>query len=293
MLAGWRHAYVNSALTGGNLLFLLIALKSPTPGGIGLAAGLVSISSLYAWYLNLGRYSAVSDNPTSRIVSAPQGYVEIVGKGMHPSGSRLISPNSGLPCLWYHYIIEEKNGNKWQRVDESISTDPFGINDGSGMALVAPDEAEIMTSHKEITMRGHYRHTEWTLIEGETLYVLGEHVTVGGANAVLDFRQDVSDLLSEWKRNRPALLRRFDRDGDGDISLEEWGAARKAAQTQIKREHHDARIKHGTHLFRKPAGRLYLIANRTPEHLASRYRRWAWVHLGVVILACITLAALL
>lgn len=292
MLAEWRHAYVNSALTGGNLIFLLIALKSPTPGGIGLAAGLVSISSLYAWYLNLGRYSAVSDTPTSRITSAPQGYVEIVGKGMHPSGSRLVSPNSGLPCLWYHYLIEEKNGNKWQHVDESLSTAPFGIHDGSGMALVAPDDAEVMTSHKEITMRGHYRHTEWILIEGETLYVLGEHVTVGGANAVLDFRRDVSDLLSKWKRNRPALLRRFDRDGDGDISLEEWEAARKAA-TQIKRKHHDARNGHGTHLFRKPAGRLYLIANCTPEHLASRYRRWAWVHLGVVILACITLATLL
>lgn len=87
MLAGWRHAYANSALTGGNLLFLLIALKFPTPAGVGLAAGLVGATSLLAWHRNLARYSAVADTPTSRIASAPLGYVEIFGKGVHPPPS--------------------------------------------------------------------------------------------------------------------------------------------------------------------------------------------------------------
>lgn len=293
MLAGWRHAYANIALTGGNLVFLLIALESPTPAGISLAAGLVGITSLYAWYLNLGRYSVVADTPTSRISSAPQGYVEIVGKGVHPPGNRLISPNSGLPCLWYHYIIEEKTGKKWRRVDEGLSTEPFAIDDGTGTALIDPGEAEIITSHKQVTSRGQYRHTEWNLIVGETLYVLGEHVTVSGANTVLDFRQDISRLLSEWKGDRPALMKRFDLNGDSSISLAEWELARDAAHKQIRHEHHENLLKHGTHQLKKPAGRLYLIANRTPEAMASRYRWWAWVHFGLAITACMAVAALL
>lgn len=293
MLAGWRHVYANIALTGGNLAFLLIALRSPTPEGVGLAAGLVGITSFFAWYLNLRRYRTVADTPTSRVFSAPQGYVEIVGKGVHPPGSQLVSPVSGLPCLWYRFIIEEKNGNKWQRVDEGLSTQPFGISDGTGEALIDPDRAEIITSNKQVTLRGRYRHTEWNLIEGEPLYVLGEHVSIGGNNAVLDFRQDVSDLLSEWKRDKPALLTRFDKDGDGSINLGEWELARKAAHNQIKLEHQETRLEQVTHLLRKPTGRLYLIANRTPERLASRYQWWAWAHLCLVFMACMAIATLL
>jgi len=190
MFAGWRHAYANMALTGGNLVFLLIALKSPTPAGASLAAGLVGVTSLYAWHANLRRYSAVADTPTSRIASAPQGYVEIVGRGVHLPGARLVSPISGLPCLWYRYISEEKKGNKWHRVDSGISAEEFGLDDGNSIAVIDPDGAAIVAPKKRVRTNGHYRHTEWSLIEGEPLYVLGEHVTIGGANADLDFRQD-------------------------------------------------------------------------------------------------------
>lgn len=293
MLAGWRHAYANTALTGGNLAFLLIALKSPTPAGVALAASLVGSTSFYAWYVNLRRYSAIADTPTSRIASAPQGYVEIVGKGVHPPGPHLVSPIYGLPCLWYRFLTEEKIGNKWQRVNSGVSADLFAIRDDTGMALVDPDMAEIIISNRQVTTSGHYRHTEWNLIEGETLYVLGEHATVGGVHATPDFRCDVSDLLDAWKRDKPGLLRRFDMDGDGDISLQEWESARKAAQTEVEYAHRKASIEPGTHLLRKPAGRLYLIANRTPEKLASRYRLWAWAHLGLIFLACMAVASLL
>ena len=293
MLAGWRHAYANTALTGGNLAFLLIALKSPTPAGVGISAGLVGITSLYAWYVNLRRFSAVADTPTARISSAPQGYVEIVGKGIRTEGSQLISPISGLPCLWYRFIVEEKRGNKWRRVGGVVSTEPFGIDDGTGEALVEPDQAEIITSRKQVTTRGQHRHTEWNLIEGETLYVLGEHATIGGANAVLDLRQDVSALLSAWKRDWPALVQRFDLNGDGSISLDEWERAREAALENVTGQHQKTRLEPGMHLLRKPPGRLYLIANRTPRHLASRYRFWAWTHLGLVAAACLALAGLL
>lgn len=293
MLAEWRHAYANVALTFGNLGFLLIALKSPTPAGIGIAAGLIGSTSLYAWYVNLRRFRSVADTPTSRVSSAPQGYVELVGKGTHPPGHKLASPLSGLPCLWYRYLVEEKNGNKWRRVESGISTEAFGLHDGSGMALIDPDEAEVITSNKQVTIKGHYRQTEWTLIEGETLYVLGEHVTVGGAHTELDLPQGVADLLTTWKHNKAQLLGRFDLDGDGTINMKEWELARLAAQRQVEQEHRQIRLGRGEHWVRKPQGRMFLIANRTPEEMASRYRFWAWVHLGLLIAASMAAALLL
>lgn len=290
MLAEWRHAYANIALSGGNLVFLLIALKSPTPTGFGFATGLVGLTSLYAWHANLRRFRRVADTPTSRISSAPQGYVELVGKGIYPPGDRLISPNSGLPCLWYRYLIEERNGNKWHRVGSGISNEVFGLHDGTGKVLVDPNDAEILTSNKHVVTKGNYRKTEWTLIEGETLYVLGELVTASGANAELNLRQGISDLLAEWKHDKIKLLDRFDLNGDGEISLEEWTLARRAAKRQVEREHHEIRLEGGTHMIRKPRGRMYLIANRTPEEMVSRYKFWAWAHLGFLIAACITVA---
>lgn len=293
MLAGWRHAYANVALAGGNLAFLLIALDSPTPLGIALATGLMGATSFYAWHANLRRFRAVADTPTSRISSAPQGYVELAGKGVRPPGGPLISHLSGLPCLWYRYVIEEKDGDQWRRIDSGVSSERFGLDDGTGMALVDPDGAEIITSNKQVVKNGSFRQTEWTLIEGETLYVLGEHVAIGGANAELDLHQDVSDLLGEWKRDQPGLAKRFDLDGDGEISLQEWQLARRAAQRQVEREHKEIRLQDSAHLIRKPHGRMYLIANRTPEQMTSRYRYWAWAHLCLFIAACIAASMLL
>lgn len=293
MLAEWRHAYANVALAGGNLAFLLIALDSPTPLGIALATGLMGTTSLYAWHANLRRFRVVADTPTSRISSAPQGYVELAGRGVRLPGEPLISHLSGLPCLWYRYLIEEKNGDQWRRINSGVSIERFGLDDGTGMALLDPDDAEIITSNKQVVKNDHFRQTEWTLIEGETLYVLGEHVAVGGANAELDLRQDVSGLLGEWKQDRPGLAKRFDLNGDGEISLQEWQLARRAAQRQIEREHNEIRLQGSTHLIRKPHGRMFLIANRTPEQMASRYRYWAWAHLCLLIAACIAAAMLL
>ena len=292
MLSEWRHTYANAALTGGNLFFLLIAFKFPTPAGAGVAMGLISVSSFLAWYLNLRRFRAIADTPTSKAASAPQGYVELLGRGVHPPGETLKSYLTGLPCLWYRYRIEEKRDDKWHYLDSGESIDTFGLHDGTGMVLVDPDDAEIHTTNKSTWMQDHYRKTEWTLIEGETIYVLGEHVTLGGAAAELNLRQDISDLLTEWKKDKPALLKRFDLDGDGEIDLNEWELARRAAHREIEKEHREIRLQDGVHLIKKPKGKLFLIANRTPDELVSRYRTWAWVHLALLLATC-TLAAII
>jgi hypothetical protein len=289
----WRHDFANFALGGGNLLILLLGFKLQSRIGWQFTLGLVGLTSFWAWYANLKRYRTIADTPTSRIASAPQGYIELVGRGQQPPGATLVSPITGLPCLWYRYRIERKHDNRWEHVESGVSHDTFGISDGSGQLLVDPEGAEVMTSRKQVSSAGGYRRTEWTLIEGETLYVIGEHVTLGGPNAVLDKKGDLATLLAEWKADKSALLARFDADRDGEISLDEWERARQAASDEVDRAHLDIRLKDGIHLMRKPAhGRPYLIANRDVVALVRHFRLWSWAHLVLIMAALLGLVFL-
>jgi hypothetical protein len=282
--AEWQHDYANLALGGGNLLILLLGFKLQSGVGWDITFVLIGLTSFWAWFANLKRYRTVADTPTSRIVSAPQGYIELVGRGRQPPGDGLVSPISGLPCLWYRYRVERKNGDRWEYVESGVSHDTFGVSDGSGQVLVDPEGAEILTSHKQVSNAGGYRKTEWTLIEGEPIYVIGEHVTLGGPNAVLDKKADLATLLAEWKQDKTELLARFDADRDGEISLEEWERARQAASVEVDRAHLDIRLKDGIHLIRKPAhGRPFLIANREVTALVRHFRLWSWAHLVLVM----------
>ncbi len=291
--AVWKHDFANLALTGGNLSFLVLGFKLGTPAGWMFVFALVGASSAWAWLANLRRYRTIADTPTSRIASAPQGYVEISGRGRQPPGSQLRSPITGLPCLWYRYIVEHREDNRWRVIESGISDDTFGVDDGSGQLLVDPEGAEILSTRKQVSQQGEYRRTEWTLIENETIYAVGEHVTLGGPNAMLDKKTDMADLLAEWKRDKTALLARFDADRDGEISIDEWEAARKAASDEVDRAHLDIRLKDGVHLMRKPAhARPYLIANREVEALVRHYRVWSWAHLGLLGAALAALSLL-
>lgn len=280
---GWRHDYANIVLGGSNLMLVLLGFKLQSVPGWSITFGLIGLTSFWAWYANLKRYRIVADTPTSRIASAPQGYIEITGRGVHPPGDTLASPLSGLPCLWYRYRIEEREGDRWKTIESAMSHDTFGVNDGSGMMLIDPDGAEILTSRKQVSRDGNTRRTEWTLIAGETLYVIGEHATLGGANASLDKRADIAELLAEWKRDRPALLSRFDSNRDGEIDLAEWEVARRLAAEEIDRAHLNIRLQDGVHIMRQPGHRRpYLIANRAVEALTRHYRGWSVLHLTLL-----------
>jgi hypothetical protein len=284
--AEWRHDYANLALGGGNLFILLLGFQLQSRIGWLISFSLVALTSFWAWYANLKRYRIVADTPTSRIASAPQGYIELAGRGQQKPGERLSSPINGLPCLWYRYRIERKNGDRWEHVESGVSHDTFGMHDGSGLALIDPDGAEILTSRKQVSTAGGYRKTEWTLIENETIYVIGEHIALGGANAVLDRKTDLSTLLADWKADKVALLARFDTNRDDEISLDEWERVRKAASDEVARMHLDIRLKDGIHLIRKPAhGRPFLIANREVTALVRHFRLWSWAHLALIMAA--------
>lgn len=288
-----KQHYANALTSGVHLALLFLGFQIDTPLGWRGVLALVSTISFFAWIGNYRRHRSITDTPTSRVASAAQGYVELVGKAAQHPGRTFLSKLTALPCLWFRYRTERKTGdNKWEVVDRGVSSETFLLVDSSGECVIDPDNAEIMTSHKQIWRQGDYRHTEWLLLPGDRLYVLGDFVTLGGAAAQLDPGQDTAALLTEWKKDRPTLMRRFDLDGDGEIDLKEWELARRQARREVEKHHAEIyATDNSVHLMRRPTdGRLYVVSNLEPDKLARKYILWSVFHLLVFLAAAMAAA---
>ena len=271
---------------GMQVFFLAMAVRVNARWGWLLCLALLACVNLISWLSALQRRRAITDTPTSRIASAAQGLVELRGRGCAiepPLASRI----SGLPCLWYRFEVSERRGNEWEVVDEGESSLSFVLDDGSGQCLVVADGAEISTEHKQVHKQGGQRIAEWMLLPGDTIYVRGEFRTLGGGTAELDVRQDMIDLLNEWKRDQATLLARFDLNGDGKIDMQEWELARKAARREVARMHSELRNSADVHTIGYPqqGQQPYLISNINPQRLARRFLLWSFFHLFAFLLA--------
>jgi hypothetical protein len=282
MLVSLKREYAQLVTSGGQLLLLLVAIKLESRAGWLWCLGIMAAASLLAWYSALHRLRLVSGTPTSRIASAAQGYVELIGRG-RPGPARLISKLRVLPCLWYRWKVEQRGAkNQWRTLDKGESSDYFVLRDDSGDCVVDPEQAEIVTKHCDTWISGDYRYTEWKLIQDDYLYVIGQFKTVGGSNSTLTHAELVKQVLSEWKTDNAGLLKRFDLDENGALDMQEWMLARQAAKREAEKRLAQARAEPDTNFMLKPHdGRLFLISNIDQDKLARRYRRWAWAHVVI------------
>jgi len=281
-----HHAHGHHITSAGHLILLFVGARIGTRSGWLFSLSVIAGISLVLWTLNFRRSRAIGDTPTSRIASAPQGYVELHGVGRMHEGQALNAPLTGEPCLWYRYRIEEKRGKDWRSVEHGTSDATFLLDDSSGVAVVDPESAEITTSRRRHWTQGRRRYTEWLLTPGDEIYAIGQFATVGGANSRLDHAGDVSALLAMWKANQPALKARFDLDGDGTIDLKEWELARRAAVREVRRRHDEIRSTAGHHVLARPAdGRVFLLSNLDPDKLARRYALWTGMQLCIALTA--------
>lgn len=270
-------------LTGGLHLFILaVAFATEEPAAWRYALAAMAVVSFFAWIASYRRYRTIHDLPTSRIASAAQGYVELFGHSALLGGQPIFSKLSGTPCCWFRYHTERRDSNdRWEHVESGTSTEHFLLVDASGECVISPEGAEVLAERKRTWIQGDYRQTEWTLMPRGVLYALGEFSTVSGAISEMDERDDVNDLLTDWKKDKTALLQRFDLDRDGEIDLKEWELARLEAQREVRIRHSEGRalLSEGVHLLRKPQdGRLFLLADALPEKLGRRFALWSCLH---------------
>lgn len=283
MLTTLRREYAHLVTSGAQLLLLIIAANFHTRTGWLYILGLMAFISLFAWMSALRRLRLVRDTPTSRIASAAQGYVELTGRGMPLPEKPVLSKLTFLPCLWYRYQVEHKTGkNEWHTEESGESEDPFMLEDASGRCLVDPSGAEILTQHKETWIKFDYRYSEWLLLKEDRIYALGQFRTFGGSTVETGADEEMKSVLAEWKQNMPELHKRFDLDNDGELNMQEWMLARKAARREAEKRMNALRAEPDVNYLLQPRdGRLFLISNMPQEKLERRYWFWVWVHLVI------------
>jgi hypothetical protein len=281
MLVRLRREYAQLVTSGAQLLLLLVGFKLETRNGWLFSLSVIAAISILAWLSALNRLRAIRDTPTSKVASAAQGYVELSGRGAQIKEAPLLSKFTALPCLWYRYKVERRDSNdKWETIDSGESDDCFLLRDETGSCLVDPEQAEIITKHRDQWERDGYQYTEWKIIDQDFLYVIGHFRTQGGSNLKFDTRTELNALLAEWKKDMPKLHERFDLDENGELDMKEWMLARSAAKREVGRMFREARSQPDFHVIGQPRdGKLFLISNLTPERLSRRYLFWAWAHL--------------
>jgi len=253
----------------------------------------VAALGLVGWKMAFARSRMIADLPTSRVASAAQGYVELQGIAALHDGYRLFSKHGNAPCVWYRFVVDEKMGRNWRRIDDGASPDTFILRDRTGDCVIDPEGAEVLASNRRIWHSAPYRYTEWIIGPGDPLYALGAFSAIDLADPQADLNADIRTLLSEWKRNQPDLIARFDTNGDGKIDLVEWERAREAARAQVASQHRDVHRLPGLHLMRKPAdNRLYVLSNLDPAVVLRRFRWWSIAQFGILCASTVAAAAL-
>lgn len=256
------------------------------------------------WY----QHARLIENiPTARVRSAAQGYIELIGEAKMMEGPVIFSPLSQIRCVWYSYKIEEKireyHGKdgfrtRWRVVKKHTSEDVFLLEDDTGECAIDPDDAQVITRGKQVWYKHDVipprRYTEWTIIEGEPLYVMGLFKSVATVEDQT-IRQQVSQKLREWKQDQNHLLHIYDTDRDGNISETEWQQARQDATTAVKRDiGQRAKMKQLSIMRNSPhKSQPYIISTVPEQELISRYQRHALAAmLGFIVLGTIIVWAI-
>jgi len=281
MLVRLRCEYAHVVTLGAQFILLVIGLKLDSRTGWLVCLSFMSFVSVLAWLSALRNLRAIRDTPTSKVASAAQGYVELIGRGKIIKEAPLLSKFTSLPCLWYRYTVKQRDSNgQWETIDQGESHDCFLLKDDTGLCLVDPEQAEIITKHRDQWEKDSYQYTEWKLIDHDHLYVIGQFRTQGGGNLEFDSRAELNSLLAEWKKDMPALHTRFDLNNDGELDVQEWMLARSAAKREVSKMIRNAQTQSDTHIISQPhEGRLFLISNLIPGKLSRRYLLWSWAHL--------------
>ncbi|WP_139555893.1 hypothetical protein [Methylotetracoccus oryzae] len=300
-------------------------ISGTAPHQFWLAFGVlavVALAGLVHLFRSIHRSRLLSDTPTSRIRSAAQGYVELEGVVRRLAGEPIIAPLSGLPCVWYRYSVEKTARDPDQDglfegaepIEQGVSDGLFGLDDGTALCVVDPDSAEVYAAREDcwrgryrrpgglapdspllrhVGNRGVYRYREARIQDGQRLWAAGRFRTVQGGG-FLDTNLQVSQLLAIWKKDRPALLRRFDGNHDGAIDLNEWDAAQQAAETAVSESATDDDAPRDVYVLDCPTdGNPFLLSCRPFPRLTADYSRHALASAACLILSSVALVAAL
>lgn len=255
---------------------------------LDLAAALGAGWGIRWGFRQLREKNMIENIPPSPIRSVAMGLTAINGQAIQEGA--LLGPLSRTPCVYYRFLVEEersgRRGKEWVTVDQGASDTPFHVQDPTGRILIVPLGGEVMLGRdyrvidrQTGLLSPRRRNTEWRIHPSDAVYVIG---TVSKMHdMVSEERQELLRRLQETKKD-PEAMKRFDRDGDGTVSSQEWDGAVAVVKDELLREHagrpaadplDDLYVGQGT------VEDTFLIADRDPRSVASAL---GWRALGAV-----------
>jgi hypothetical protein len=232
-------------MEGGSHLLRVIVKYCTQAGAI---PGIIALGLLWSGLHFIRLKRRIENTPTSKVRSIAMGLVEVHGKALRQYA--LVAPMTQSACVYYRlrkYRRQEKN--KWRLVkDVDSSHVAFQIDDGTGQVVVDPQGASVKAKTRQTGFPGqspltftafdsadeNEKWVEEIIYEGTTLYVLGFARPLRAERQSL--RERSVEKLRELKLDRRAL-HRYDTDGDGQISEDEWQVARSDAEQAALKEH--------------------------------------------------------
>ncbi|HWY23427.1 MAG TPA: hypothetical protein VNX47_00825, partial [Nevskia sp.] len=92
---------------------------------------------------DLRRAREIEDTPVSRIRSAAQGHVELLGRARLMPGPAIVSPLTGMPCYWWKCRVWLTSENDTEVIFDAASDDLFYLSDTTGDCIVDPVGATV------------------------------------------------------------------------------------------------------------------------------------------------------
>jgi hypothetical protein len=268
--------------------------------------GSLALTALVGCFSRLRRDRFIADTPLVGIRSAAQGYVRLAGIARSPPNETLRSPLTGRACVWWDYQVEAREENakgeaKFRTIEKATSVTPFVLDDSEGECLIGPVGAEVtptsnerwsgMSRHPQgaplsqailgLVVQDDYRYHERLIAPGTPLSVLGELRSNTDFGAV---EQKTQEILLQWKHDQSTLLRRFDRNHDGQIGADEWESARLAARAEAEATVLHSPIERVGVVGETTHGEPFLIAPLDEKQLVRREKRYAFLLLLASIL---------
>ena len=275
---------------------------------------IASIAGFFLAFKFMNAKRIIEDTPTSKIRSAAQGYLELIGHGHLMDGQPILSPLTSKSCTWYDFKVEEQRqsgkNSKWVTIRKGISDELFLIKDETGQCIIDPEGAQVTVADKtvwygntsnpmagtgrtqkkkgffSVLTNNKYRYTEKLLHPGESLYAIGLYKTVGGAGAHFDVKEDVRELIREWKTDTESLMKRFDTDADGEIDLNEWQKVRNEALKHVMEKHSEEKTLPPVHMMNKTNDRRrpFILSAVAEDDLTKRLHIYSVLAIATFIM---------
>lgn len=278
---------------------------NPVLGSIALMVG--GLLVFVMGFKLLKKKRLVENIPTSKIRSMAMGQVEIQGQAV--DCQCFTAPFTQNRCVYYSYRVEKwVQGNKrnyWKTIHhDDTRLAPFYLSDETGKAIIYPDGAEFslpedfslttdlftnIPSHivEFLDARGvsyknllggnkKLRFRETYIGPGEGVYVLGV-CQDNRMNVKANFQNTLGKAVQKVKNN-PELLKKYDRNADGDLSPFEW----ELAVRQIEDEVRESPVEDEEKVFvgrGQGKDQFFLISDRGERSLLTRLK---WQSIGAI-----------